>query len=113
MPHLARSLRASGGTTGRDHCEVWRTRILLPRLAAKHGERPSEVAAVATSLVVASVIHAHDESAIGSDPNLGSHTSANDEALKRELLDVLGWLLLAGFTTTYLVQAEEQRPRRS
>ena len=113
MPHLARSRRASGGTPGWDPCEVWRTRILLPRLAAKDGERLSDVAAVATSLVVESASHVHDESAIGSDANLSGHTSANDEALKRELLDVLGWLLLAGFTTTYLVQAEEQRPRRS
>ena len=103
------SARDPGAPAGWDPYEVWRKRVLLPRLAQQEERNRLSRTSVATTLYVVPAIDPDDLPAI--DWN-ASDTSRSDEALRRELIDAVNWLLVAGLASTFLAHAESARRRR-
>jgi hypothetical protein len=108
IPRAARSAPDTGTTSGWDPYEVWRKRVLLPRLAQDERNRLSRTA-VATTLYVVPAIAPNDSPAIDWD---ASDTSRSDEGLRRELIGAIHWLLVAGLASTFLDHCESDRLRR-
>ena len=95
-------------TSGWDPYDVWRTRILLPRLAEQEAERCAKIAAGKRLYVVVASAKTADEPS-PTDPNPAASSDASDEALKREMIDVLGSLLAIGLATAFYSAPDRQR----
>jgi hypothetical protein len=107
--------RSLGGSvvSGWDPYEVWRTKILLPRLADQEAQRRTQLAAAQRLYVVApSSKPAQPAPAAERAPAASSiaPTSSGDEALKRELIDVLGSLLAIGLASAFYGDGDRRRP---
>ena len=96
---------------GWDPCEVWRTRILLPRLADGRRVRWPYGRSLKTWDLNASGDPVKDAASARSDWSRSSQSDPEDEALRREMRDVIGRLLLAGILTTYLAEADEAQKK--
>jgi hypothetical protein len=92
---------------------VWRTKILLPRLADQEAQRRAQLAAAQRLYVVApSSKPAQPAPAAERAPAASSIAppSSGDEALKRELIDVLGSLLAIGLASAFYGDGDRRRP---
>ena len=99
----APSTPGKGVTSGWDPYEVWRTRVLLPRLA-ESGRVSHETVETLDIQAQVPVVHAEDASvavALLSDRT----TAVTDQALVRQLVGVMGWLLAAAVTRSLLPTA--------
>jgi len=107
VPHPTIVAGNSGATSGWDPYEVWRTRVFLPRLAGEERARLS-LAPVATLCVV-------PEARTNDEPSDGARDRSPDdgEALRQELIDVIGSLYLAGLTSILLNYSDRLPPRYS
>jgi hypothetical protein len=95
-------------TSGWDPYDVWRTRILLPRLAEQEAERCAKIAAGKRLYVVASSGKTADEPA-PTAPSPAASLDASDDALKREMIDVLGSLLAIGLASAFYGERDRKR----
>ena len=105
--------RGSGGaTTGWDPYEVWRTKILLPRLADQERDRLASTAAAKRLYVVAPRTDRADSATPGGDRNDQDDARRTDEALRREMIDVIGLLLVAGLVGVFYTEVDRHSPTR-
>ena len=105
--------RSLGGSvvSGWDPYEVWRTKILLPRLADQEAQRRAQLAAAQRLYVVAPRSKpAQPAPAAERAPAASAPTRSGDEALKRELIDVLGSLLAIGLASAFYGDDDRRRP---
>ena len=104
------AIRGNGAVaSGWDPYEVWRTRVLAPRLADQERDRLAPTAAVESLYVVAPRIDIDVGSTVG-DWNPDSDASRSDSTLWREAADVLGWLLVAGVAGVLYAEGDRRRP---
>ena len=89
---------------------MWRTKILLPRLAEQEARRLAKIAAGKRLYVVAPTSKPAHE--LAPAPNTKGHSSWNDEALKREMIDVLSSLLVIGLASTFYGEGDRRPPAR-
>jgi hypothetical protein len=102
----------SGVTSGWDPYEVWRTRVLRPRMAAEERSRPTLVAPVAALCVVIQPTSTDTESSHDDEPAFATESfPVDDAALRHELTNVIASLCLAGLTTI-LLKDSDRRARR-
>jgi hypothetical protein len=99
----------SGLQTGWDPYEVWRTRVLLPRVAVEERAPQSRAAAV---LVVTQPIGKDDKTSTGGESTLEYQRRPNDdEALEKEAMNLLGSLCLAAVTIILSRDPHPSAPR--
>jgi hypothetical protein len=113
VPHPAIVARNSDVVSGWDPFEVWRTRVLLPRLADEALDRLSVPAPVAAVRVVVGAISANGESSNTGDSKPIETSAGMDTALRHELINVLGSLCLVGLTSILLHDSHRHPPRRT
>jgi hypothetical protein len=112
VPAPTMSAHHSGVTSGWDPYEVWRTRVLRPRIAEEALGRLSLTAPVTALCVVAEATSGVDASSKGRESDLTSESIAtDDQALRHELTNVIASLCLAGLTSIFLKDSE-RRPSR-
>jgi hypothetical protein len=110
---FALSSEGSAATPGWDPYEVWRTKILLPRLAEQEADRLAKLAAGKRLYVVAPTSKPADElTPAAQAPTPEGPLSWNDEALKREMIEVLSSLLVIGLASTFYGEGDRRPPAR-
>jgi hypothetical protein len=98
----------NGDMAGWDPYEVWRTRVLLPRIAAEPRPQLPQALPSAPALVRPTT---HADSPTDGTPAVGDRALESDEALMQELIDIVGSLCLVGLTSILVGHAA--RPPKS